>query len=307
MLGRFGKDAGSLLGLEIAPDSIRMLQLQRVRGRQRVVGWARHMLPVPLQGDWLEQPGPVLAALREAHARCGSRQQRVAIALPGTQVICKRHTLPFGLCEFEQEAYLLAEAQGLFPFPLDDLALDFQVLGPAHNAPDRLEVLVAACRHSSLEPLLLRLEAAGLEVCAVEVDSIALARAAALASPGSQCRRLLLLEADGVVLHAWSDGLLPMRQARRWSVAQDAAQRLDDIQRLLAAGSTLSADTALLVGGGAASRAQVEAMAEHLGVACELLQPLGGLDLGVFESSGALREACASMTLACGLALGGVR
>ncbi|MFB4392703.1 MULTISPECIES: type IV pilus biogenesis protein PilM [unclassified Pseudomonas] len=306
MLGRCGKDAGSLLGVEIAPDSIRMLQLQRARGRNRVSAWARQALPVPLHGDWLEQP-ELVAALREAHAGCGSGHPRLAMALPGTQVICKRHTLPLGLCEFEQEAYLLAEAQGLFPFPLDDLALDFQVLGTARNAPDKLEVLVAACRHSTLERLSLRLEAAGLELGAVEVDSIALARAASLASSGAPSRRLLLLEADGMALHTWPDGPLPIRHARRWSGAGDSAQRLDDIQRLLAIGSPLLAGDTLLVAGGAANQAWVEAMTEHLGVACELAQPLRGLDLGAFERSQALAQASASMTLACGLALGAVR
>lgn len=306
MLGRLGKDAGSLLGVEIAPDSIRIVQLRRVRGRQRVVAWAREPLPAPMHGDWLENPEPVLATLRTAHAGCGSAQPQVVMALPGTQVICKRHTLPLGLCEFEQEAYLLAEAQGLFPFPLDDLALDFQVLGPARGQPEKLEVLVAACRHGTLERIQHRLEEVGLKLCAAEVDSIALARAVASAVPGNGSRRLLMLEADGPILHAWPDAPLPCRQARRWSQVQGVEQRLDDIRRLLAGGGVQAGDR-LLVAGGEADRAGVEAMAEHLGVECELLQPFGGLDLGGFEGSQALISASASMTLACGLALGGAR
>lgn len=41
MLGRFGKDASSLVGVEIAPDAVRVVQLQRRNRRCRVLASAQ--------------------------------------------------------------------------------------------------------------------------------------------------------------------------------------------------------------------------------------------------------------------------
>lgn len=176
MFGRFGKDAGSLLGVEITSDSVRMLQLQRRRGRCRVAGWVVEPLEPAPGGDGLSDPGQIVSALRQAHQRLGSRQRRVAVSVPASQVICKVCQLPAGLTDAELEAHLLVDADQLFPFPLDDLALDFQVQGASQVQPGALDVMVAACRQSTLDPLEALFLDAGLQLEAVEVDSIALQR-----------------------------------------------------------------------------------------------------------------------------------
>lgn len=67
MLGRFGKDAGSIVGVEIAPDAVRMLQLQQRNRRWRVVGSAQEPLMAPLGDDWVAEPDAVVAALQRAY------------------------------------------------------------------------------------------------------------------------------------------------------------------------------------------------------------------------------------------------
>ena len=51
MLGRFGKDAGSLLGVEIAPDSVRIVQLQRRNRRCRVLASVQEPFESPAGSD----------------------------------------------------------------------------------------------------------------------------------------------------------------------------------------------------------------------------------------------------------------
>ncbi|MDF0734054.1 pilus assembly protein PilM [Pseudomonas entomophila] len=289
MLGRFGTDAGSLLGVEITSDSIRMLQLQRARGCRRVLAWALEPL-VPAPG---ETGDPLVAALRRAHRRCGSRQRQVAVALPGSQVICKRCPMPAALPENEREAYLLAEAERLFPFPLEDLALDFQVIGPSPRQPGALDVLVGACRHSQFEPLLQQFDAAGLEVLAVEVDSLALHRALPM---GTQT--VLQLEADGMTVHAWPEGSVAWRREQR-----GGGLCLDSLERWLA-GVGNWRQGPLLIAGAAASAQAAKAVVDRLGMACEVFQPLSGYDLRGVEDVTALSRAGSAFALACGLALG---
>lgn len=301
MLGRLGRDAGSLLGLEIAPDSIRLLQLQRRRGQCRVTAWALEPLASEtLRDGWISDPAPVVAALRKAHQRAGCRQRRVAIALPGSQVISKVCRLSEGLDDAQMEAQLLAEADQFIPFPLDDTALDFQVLGPCREQTGHVEVAVAACRQSHLDPLEQVLAAAGLQARLVDVDSLALRRA----MPGTTgTRAVVQLEHGRAVLHAWPPGSLPVRQELR--AAGVTLESLEQWLECVLQGVQI--DVLLLAGGGAACTDVRGFLQDRLGIATQVVEPLPGLDLAALPDADALTRAWASMAMACGLAMGGLR
>jgi len=296
MLGRFGRGTGSLLGVEIASDVIRMLHLRRQHGGCRVMGWAQERLgSAPgssLGGDQVEC---LVAGLRQAHARCRTSQCRAALALPASQVICKVCRLPAGLPAHGVEAALLAQADQLFPFPVEDLALDFQVHGPCAEDVGQVEVLVVACRQSQLDPLERVFAQAGLQLAAVEVDSFALRRAL-VPEPQAGVTALLRLEPDEVILHRWQGGRVPHRQRialpslERWAEAVDGLWQ-SDIQ---------GAFEQVVLFGAAADEARAADLSELLGVKCHVGRP-GPLVSGFDETS----VPAAAMALACGLAMGG--
>lgn len=296
MLGRFGKGAGSLLGVEIASDSIRMLQVRRQRGRCRVVGWALESIDPPLRGTHLlDDDARLVDVLRQAHGRCATRQRQVALALPASQVIYKVLRLPAGVSDLDAEAQLLEQADQIFPFPLDDLALDFQELGLSAEHPGQADVLVAACRQSQIDPLEQVFARAGLQVQAMEVDSIALRRA--MPSLPARTTALLQLERNEAVLHRLQDPVLPHRQ----QVALSSPEGwLEPVERLC----TQAGVGAVVLVGGAANDERASALAERLNVTCRMA---AGSD---FSGLAKGREAIAldaSMALACGLALGGLQ
>jgi len=295
MLGRFGKGAGSLLGVEIATDSIRMLQVRRHRGRCQVVGWVRETIVPPLRGPHLlDESERLLNALRQAHGRCATRQRQVALALPASQVICKVLRLPVGVSDPDAEAQLLDQADQLFPFPLDDLALDFQVLGLSAEHPGHADVLVAACRQSQIDPLEQLFGQAGLQVQAMEVDSIALRRA--MPSLPVRTTALLQLERNEAVLHRLQDAVPPHRQQ---VVLASPDGWLEPVERLCTQGGV---GEVVLVGG-AADDQRASALAERLKVACRMAV---GSDFSGLAMGREAKALDASMALACGLALGGL-
>ncbi|MCO7513223.1 pilus assembly protein PilM [Pseudomonas guariconensis] len=305
MLGRFGRDAGSLLGVEIASDSVRILQLHRRRGRRVVAAWALEPFDTPWRGDASQDPQPVVDALRRARLRSGSRQCRAAIALPGSEVICKVCHLSATLSAGEMEAQLLTDADRLFPFPLQDLALDFQILGPASGQPGHVDVLVGACRQGLLEPLEQLLEDAGLHAEAAEVDSIALGRL--LPSASSASTGLLRLEADSATLHAWPQGGLPQRLALRFARSDSWERRLEGIGQLLHHNlPTIGVEHLWIAASAPADEGWAEALKVRLGIPCEPLVPCIDLAAGTDEAATqALLRDFSPMALACGLALGG--
>ncbi|QXH56309.1 type IV pilus biogenesis protein PilM [Pseudomonas maumuensis] len=296
MLGRFGRDAGSLLGVEITSDSIRMLHLHRQPGG-RVAGWANERIGVAPGRSWLCDPGErLVAGLRQAHTRCRTVQSQVAVALPSSQVICKVCRLPAGLTEHGVEAALLAQAEQLFPFTVEDLALDFQVRGPCPDAAGQVEVVVVACRQSQLDPLERTFEQAGLQLVAVEVDSFALRRAL-MSEVQASATALMQLEPDEVVLHCWQGGLLPQRRhialpsPTRWSEAVDGLWPLAvqaEVEKVVLFGSC-------------ADGVRAADLSERLGVDCHV-----GCPKPLVSGPDAARVPAAAMALACGLAMGGL-
>ncbi|MEP6983830.1 MAG: type IV pilus assembly protein PilM, partial [Sphingomicrobium sp.] len=76
-----------------------------------------------------------------------------------------------------------AEANQYIPFALDEVNLDFQILGPAPNNPDEVEVLIAASRKEKVEDRVAIAEAAGMKPRVMDVESYATQEALRLIEP----------------------------------------------------------------------------------------------------------------------------
>ena len=109
-------------------------------------------------------------ALKRCHKRLGSNIKNVAMALPNAAVISKKILVPAGQSEDELEIQVETEANQYIPFSLDEVNLDFQVLGPAPNNPDDVEVLIAASRKEKIDDRIAAAEAAGLKATVMDVD-----------------------------------------------------------------------------------------------------------------------------------------
>ena len=88
-------------------------------------------------------------------------------------VITKKIIVPAGQKEEELELTVEAEANQYIPFALDEVNLDFQMLGPAPNNPDEVEVLIAASRKEKVEDRVAVAESAGLKARVMDVESYA--------------------------------------------------------------------------------------------------------------------------------------
>jgi type IV pilus assembly protein PilM len=111
--------------------------------------------------------------VRRAWKRLGTTTRNVAMALPGSAVITKKIIVPAGLRDDELEAQVESEANQYIPFAIDEVNLDYQVLGPAPAVPDELEVLIAASKKEKVEDRVAVADAAGLKAVVVDVESFA--------------------------------------------------------------------------------------------------------------------------------------
>ena len=103
----------------------------------------------------------------------GATTKYVAMALPAAAVITKKIILPANLREQEMELQVESEANQYIPFALEEVNLDFQVVGPAPSSPDEVEVLIAASRKEMVEDRVACAEAAGLKPLVMDVETYA--------------------------------------------------------------------------------------------------------------------------------------
>lgn len=75
------------------------------------------------------------------------------------------------------EAQVEMEANQYVPFPLEEVNLDFEVLGPSEKNPEMLDVLLAACRAEHVDDRVAALGIGGLNCQIVDVEAYALERA----------------------------------------------------------------------------------------------------------------------------------
>ncbi|MDR1064463.1 MAG: pilus assembly protein PilM [Azoarcus sp.] len=186
-----------LVGLDISSSSVKLLEL--AMGERNSLRAERYVIETLPRGAVMDGNianfDAVAGSVRHALRRFGSGVKNVAIALPTSAVFTKRIILSAGLREMDMEAQVEAEAAQYIPFALDEVNLDFQIIGPA-GTPGEVEVLVAASRKEKVEDRVGVVEACGLKVGVVDVESLALEAAFDLAMqqlPGAGAGKLIAL------------------------------------------------------------------------------------------------------------------
>ena len=178
MLGLFKKKANTLLGIDISSTSVKLIELSRSGSRYKVEAYAVEPLPpntiVEKNIAELETVGQVITRL-VTKARTGVKHAAVAVA--GSAVITKTIEMEAGLSDEELENQIKIEADQYIPYPLEEVAIDFEVQGATARSADRVNVLLAACRKENVEVREAALALAGLTAKVVEIEAYSLERA----------------------------------------------------------------------------------------------------------------------------------
>src|SRR5690606_21507175 len=132
-------------------------------------------------------------AIRRAMSRSGSKARHAAAAVAGSAVIIKLIPMPAELDEDEMESQVELEAVNYIPYPIEEVNLDFEVMGPMPGNPEMVQVMLAASRSESVEMRASALELGGLAAKVMDVEAFAIENAFALLA------NTLNVPADGIV------------------------------------------------------------------------------------------------------------
>lgn len=179
MFGLLGKRKHTqMLGVDISSTTIKLIELSRSGERYRVEAYSVSSLPQDAVVEKnVNNVDDVATSLRAVHAQARTKNKLVCAAVAGSSVITKIMSMPAGLKDDDLETQLTLEADQYIPYPLDEVAIDFEVQGPTAGRADMVDVLLAACRRETIDARVEALEMADLVPKVMDVEAYAMERA----------------------------------------------------------------------------------------------------------------------------------
>ena len=177
----FKKKTTPVLGIDITATAVKLTELSESGGKYRVESYSVEPLPAnSVVEKNIADADAVGEAIGKAVKKSGSRLKAGSAAVSGSAVITKIIAMPANLSDEDMESQIQLEADQYIPFPLEEVSMDFEVLGPAEGSEGQVNVLLAASRSENVDLRIAALEVGGLEAKVVDVEAFALENTVAM-------------------------------------------------------------------------------------------------------------------------------
>ncbi|NND82596.1 MAG: type IV pilus assembly protein PilM [Gammaproteobacteria bacterium] len=173
----FSPKSNAAIGIDIGTHSIKVVELAGSYADPKVVAWAVEPMPAgAFSENTIANADLVADTLNRALLKAGVKGNSVSVAVSSSHAITKVLGMPADISELELEEQISIEALHFIPYPIDEVNIDFEVLGPSDVNQAENDVLLVACRRSIVDDYIDLVEEAGLELKQVDIDTYALER-----------------------------------------------------------------------------------------------------------------------------------
>ena len=175
-LSLFQRKEPVMVGVDISSASVKLLELSHGPQGYRVESYALEAIPADvMQEKEIKNLEALGMAVERAVKRSHTKIKNAAIAVSGSAVFTKVIQMNASLKGNELLAQIQLEAERYIPHPLDEVNIDFQVLGTGKNA-DSVDVFLAASRTELIDNLVEILNIGGLTAKVVDIEAYSLER-----------------------------------------------------------------------------------------------------------------------------------
>jgi type IV pilus assembly protein PilM len=182
--GLFNREPPNLLGVDISSTAVKILQLSCQQGDYQVEHYGVAPLPQHAVIDKeIKDSASVAESVRLAVQRAGCTTAYAAVAVPDSSVITRVISLDKDLTGSEIEAQVVLEAEKYIPYPIHEVNIDFEVLGPCIKGNNLIDILVVASHTKNVDSRVDALAEGGLTAKVMDVESYGLERAFSLIAP----------------------------------------------------------------------------------------------------------------------------
>lgn len=173
MLFQFG--AKSVVGLDIGSSILKAVQLKKVKENYELEAFdTLPLLPEVIIEGSINESMKLIDSIKELYKKAKIKSKNVVISISGhSSVIIKRISLP-QMTEDELNESIKFEAEQYMPFDIDDVNLDFQIIGPSPEEEGQMDVVLVALKKDIINEYINVIKEAGLNPIIVDIDSLAL-------------------------------------------------------------------------------------------------------------------------------------
>jgi type IV pilus assembly protein PilM len=178
-------------GLDIGTSSVKVVELGEKRGGFTLKSFAMVDLPRDVIGEGtIKDPAVVAEAIRECVAKAGIKTKAAVISMSGREAMAKRVPMP-KVSPKELADAITLEAEHHIPFAVDDVFLDYQVVGESGTGMD---VALVAVKKVKVLEYVAAVEEAGFEAAVVDLDAFAVQNGYELGSPEDAGEAVALID-----------------------------------------------------------------------------------------------------------------
>ncbi|MFH2090985.1 MAG: type IV pilus assembly protein PilM, partial [Pseudomonadota bacterium] len=183
-----------LVGLDIGSSFIKVAELKATGNGLALhkFGMARIAPGTIVEGRVMDMEGLAndIQALFKSQK---IREKNVAISTGGHSVVIKTINMAMRP-EKELHDMIFSEAEQYIPYDIDDVNIDYQVLGESEFSPDQVSVLLVAVKKDLVAEYIDLIQMAGLNPRIIDVDTFALQNAYEILPYGNQEKITLLID-----------------------------------------------------------------------------------------------------------------
>ena len=173
----FRSQSNAVVGIDVGTYSIKLVELTGSYAAPRVVAWG--IAPMPTDAfseNTITDTGIVTEALNGLLIKSGAKSESIAVSISSSHAITKILGMPKDIGENELEEQISIEALHFIPYPIDEVNIDFEVLGQSAVNEQENDVLLVACRRSIVDSYIDLIEDLNLQLKYVDIDTYALER-----------------------------------------------------------------------------------------------------------------------------------
>lgn len=174
----FSKNTQKMVGIDFSASTVKLLELGKKGDTYCVESYAVEPLPPEAMNETdIKDVEAVGQAIANVVARSGTSLKFGAVAIQNSAVITKVIQMSADLKENELMTQIFSEADRYIPYPLEEVNLDFKVLGPHAKNPSLVDVLLVGTKTDNVNARVEALALGGLTAKVVDAEAYVLERA----------------------------------------------------------------------------------------------------------------------------------
>ncbi len=164
----------SLVGIDIGTSAVKLIEIDEIKGNYKLKNFGIAKLPrETIVNGVVINAEPLIQAIKNLITNLKITNKEAAVSISGHPVIIKKISLPI-MTEDELEPVIETEAEQYIPFDLEEVNIDFQILGINEENTDQMDVMLVAAKKAMIDEYIDALRNAGLKARIIDIDVFAL-------------------------------------------------------------------------------------------------------------------------------------